>query len=1009
MKDITFSKIFKILFCIFIFMGFLCVRHVYIADADASDVVLSEEITYDLITGEYTYTYTLENINAVPIYWWGISYKNDPAAIFSDDDLNNADVGCSEGWINQALPQFGGFYDLFGDGTGYYSTYASDFESENEPNLGYYQGPGETNWYSYSHNNASDEDLLDALDNNLINQNSLRGGYWGWNGTGADIFTEYGIGITETGTYQILSAELFDEDKTFFYNTTDYWDSYYNLDTNSNVTDSVEISDTVECTYEGSATLQGSLDYLDNEADYLPCGCDGNLNPPVRVDIYSKVDGAHVASTLEINDVLLIDTNCTTGQYFIEALPKGPYTLVATDLNPLINKPCYENSTYRGVFETLAIDLQLEGELNWLDILMSRSQQTYYQIQGTVTKNPPGPGKIELILHGTTTTAESVREKAVLNESGNYSFSMLNGNYTILAQAVGYTGSTDDAIVVADNNEVRNFTLNRKSDPSASIIREDMGTDEDFNLGLYVRYNSPSGEPQEWTDAGAELTITLFSPADDSDDDGVPDDLNNPTGIEVTDSEADEGVFEIGYRTAQIVLGNLAGTPGNIMTELSDPDRYIVGLRAEIEINSNTYAFVRTFTVLKPAANQSELLYETKESFVLTEASTKTDIPIAVNVPVGDTEVVVTTGFNAANLDPTLLSVVDEDGNKDASVDLNQELELTIEYKTMPDDPDKIVVNIAFKDQNGNPVEYNPPDPVSGERNPDASLIIIDVPLHRDLQNLILDPDVSLSDIEDLVAKNSPDDFVENSSGEYEPDSGLYGIYFESGSGVIEVFRPDAQLGEGIEVLVSGGALLGRVTVGHTSEWFSSPPEEMDGDGDGFTEVEGDCDDTDPTRYPDAPGTHQNKDNNCNGVINNNEKKPSSGGTGGTSHWLPTYPIWSQGYLTSFGDYMPQQWYQPFQQQQWYQPFQQQQWYQPFQQQQWYQPFQQQQWHQPFQQQQWYQPFQQQQWYQPQSWNFQQQWYQPQSWNFQQQWNQPQSWNFQQQWNQPQGGYQLQW
>lgn len=47
--------------------------------------------------------------------------------------------------------------------------------------------------------------------------------------------------------------------------------------------------------------------------------------------------------------------------------------------------------------------------------------------------------------------------------------------------------------------------------------------------------------------------------------------------------------------------------------------------------------------------------------------------------------------------------------------------------------------------------------------------------------------------------------------------------------------------------------------------------QEPDVDGDGFTASEGDCDDSNATVYPNAPGTGEDIDNNCNGVIEGDE------------------------------------------------------------------------------------------------------------------------------------------
>jgi len=148
-----------------------------------------------------------------------------------------------------------------------------------------------------------------------------------------------------------------------------------------------------------------------------------------------------------------------------------------------------------------------------------------------------------------------------------------------------------------------------------------------------------------------------------------------------------------------------------------------------------------------------------------------------------------------------------------------------IEYKTMTND-NKIVVNVSFKDQNGSPVEYNPPDKNTGERDNHAPPIIIDIPLHTDLQNLISDPEVTLTDIKELVAKDPNDFMIINEV--WQPKPNRYSIYFENSSGMIEVFKPDPNKAEKILVMADDNNLLfARSIVTHTSKWYSALFEEI--------------------------------------------------------------------------------------------------------------------------------------------------------------------------------------
>jgi hypothetical protein len=52
-----------------------------------------------------------------------------------------------------------------------------------------------------------------------------------------------------------------------------------------------------------------------------------------------------------------------------------------------------------------------------------------------------------------------------------------------------------------------------------------------------------------------------------------------------------------------------------------------------------------------------------------------------------------------------------------------------------------------------------------------------------------------------------------------------------------------------------------------TFPWVVLSPDQIDDDGDGYTEDEGDCDDSDPNLSPDASEIADQIDNDCNGII----------------------------------------------------------------------------------------------------------------------------------------------
>ncbi|MGA1790016.1 MAG: Ig-like domain-containing protein [bacterium] len=653
--------------------------------------------------------------------------------------------------------------------------------------------------------------------------------------------------------------------------------------------------------------LHGSLDYSDNQTGYpLPCGCSGDLQLPVRIDLYSDLNGRLVASTHGNGDpnILSVDTNCTSGEYAIRPQPsdpplsEGPYTLMVNDQDPFTEFTCYGDANYRGIFDTLAISLYIHEGENVRDILVDRKPLNLYQISGKVRKIPPGPGNMTVIFFGIDDPG--VRKRAVLSgqASASYSFSAPAGIYRILAQAGGYAGKSEEIQIDETGVEYSvslDFDLYKRVGPSVSIIRQNIGSFDDFAMNLFFRYNDPAGIPQGWTDAHADLRINLFAGSDDLDADGVPDaPADDPQGDVVPTGLSNAGVFDVEYYTGLIRLGDLFGNPNHVMTTLEAPGRFIVGIHGEMEIEGdpNIYPFIRTFSVLRPPFDAGDtLLTETHEYIKPSEIFSKKDVPYMFPAASGNREVMVTGRFNAGNIDPSLLYEIDNQGTRLAEIDRDEPLLLNLKYQGRPD---AIVVDLALQYPDGRMVAYNPPEPGTGERDPSAQRIVLDIPLHRDLQAIIHDTDITLADIEALIARN-PEDFVRE-NGVWEPKDSLYGVFFRTGSGRTEGFIPEVSMGEGIEVVDSPeGILFSRTMVTHTSAWFSAHPEELDGDLDGYSEIEGDCDDTDPSVYPNAPGTHEGKDNNCDGIININEKKPSPKGPY-LYYSFPVFSFQDQGY-----------------------------------------------------------------------------------------------------------------
>ena len=205
-----------------------------------------------------------------------------------------------------------------------------------------------------------------------------------------------------------------------------------------------------------------------------------------------------------------------------------------------------------------------------------------HSVQVTVTKNPVEDGEIELILFSTDAASTVTKQKVTLNDWDTHTFSVPSGNYTIFAQtqAKGYIGDTVN-ITVTDNDVQETLTLAKKEDPSVSIIRQNVLNDNDFRLDLHFRFTNEDGDAQGWDDAGADLSVQLFTTTDDPDADGTPNDKENPTGIVLDRLVTSTGdVFAVQYFTGNILLGDLSAVPGNIMTQMADS--FIVGIKGTI-------------------------------------------------------------------------------------------------------------------------------------------------------------------------------------------------------------------------------------------------------------------------------------------------------------------------------------------------------------------------------------------------------------------------------------------
>ncbi|MEW5800949.1 MAG: chitobiase/beta-hexosaminidase C-terminal domain-containing protein [bacterium] len=672
------------------------------------------------------------------------------------------------------------------------------------------------------------------------------------------------------------------------------------------------------------SSLEGDLllaDFADsaNSAN-LTCPPAGGILP-VRIDLINKANNLLAASTeagpvsmearpasieAGLSRVIRIDVDCVSGHYTVQGLDEGIYTVVVKDNTP-DDDNLYADSGHYGSFSPSRENVHIAEGMNTHTIHLTRPTLDQCLITGVVEA---GDGQTDLLLCGSD--LNDTQKRITLQGSGSFAFSVVQGEYGLLTEAVGYQGSFIQIPAIDKSSacplDLGRIALVEQVKPSVSIVRQDVdrsgnedkdedqdqgkdkdrgedqneGQDANHELILNLRYNNPDGKSRDWSDR--RLQLTLFDKGDDLDHDGLPDDPESPKGVTIQPMTVDPAlaenpVFPIQYLKALIPLGRLddPAQVQNCMTEVSDPVTnrviaYYVAIQGKIisvsqtpginsagstagstdtpEAGSEVLAtFTHIFRVDRPSLplQQNKPVTQTVETLDLAAMTSKTDIPVVMALNAGmagglkgessGSGILVKTSFNAANMNPALLASVDDEGNKNQPLDLNQQdnlkLTLKIECKENPDDPESTMVDIQFMDSDGKRVEYNPPDPQTGLRNRNAEPIIIFIPLHQALQKKIHEPDVTLADIEALIARTSAD--FELTNGKWQPKIGLYGIYFKGSNGKPEVFRPDPDAGERIDITASEeGVLLARVMAGHTSAWFvsfSAPTGDMNNDG----------------------------------------------------------------------------------------------------------------------------------------------------------------------------------
>jgi len=155
------------------------------------------------------------------------------------------------------------------------------------------------------------------------------------------------------------------------------------------------------------------------------------------------------------------------------------------------------------------------------------------------------------------------------------------------------------------------------------------------------------------------------------------------------------------------------------------------------------------------------------------------------------------------------------DPNKIAGKTFN----LAVELKPCATDPNATVIRINFTDENGNSLEYDPPETVRATAGP----LVFDIPLHKNIQNEYgpraahEDPNILAEEIvrDRLITQESQDASLPE-------NAGRYGIYFQGVGEKPRIFIPNGSQGESITVLHKNGLFFAEITSKHSSAWLTA-------------------------------------------------------------------------------------------------------------------------------------------------------------------------------------------
>jgi len=136
-------------------------------------------------------------------------------------------------------------------------------------------------------------------------------------------------------------------------------------------------------------------------------------------------------------------------------------------------------------------------------------------LQGTVTEFGTG-----LAIEGATVTAGEY--SGITNATGDYSFSVYAGNYTVTAAKTGYqTATTNGVVIVGTQTTTLDFTLTEITLPAGAVQAEEAGANVNITWmapgttgGEWLHYDSGENDDSIGTGSAADFDVAIRFPAD---------------------------------------------------------------------------------------------------------------------------------------------------------------------------------------------------------------------------------------------------------------------------------------------------------------------------------------------------------------------------------------------------------------------------------------------------------------------------------------------------------------